>query len=169
MTFPLPYPHIKDHEAQANFEAVAGAIQPRQPTAFSYLANAFSHTSTGNFQAVTLDTNLFDTGSLWDSSNGRFVIRKTGLYLVCGQVMFAGNATGVRIMAIYQSGTIRGEGAAVLGSVSNIAPSHSMHMKLTAGDTIALYGFQSSGGNLAYATGAAPYAAWLSIGWVSTF
>jgi len=168
LPLPLPYPHVKDHEVQANFESLSGAITRRYPTAFSYLANAANHTSSGSVQATPLDTNLFDTGALWDSSNGRFAIVTPGIYLVCGQVAFASNVTGIRGTFILRNGSAWLQGLRTAGATDQVAAPISAHYEFAAGDTVALAGYQNSGGNLGYLTGTAPYFTWLSISWVST-
>lgn len=74
-----------------------------------------------------------------------------GRWQLGGMISWAGNATGIRIAAIYKNGAqITGANAAAMAgpaaNVTNVVVSATVN--LIAGDVIGLYGYQSSGGSL---------------------
>jgi len=103
--------------------------------------------------------------SEYDSDSGRsgstpwsFTIPAgmSGRWRLTGMVSWTGNATGVRIAALYKNGTqINGANAAVqaapAGNATNVLVSSTP--TLSAGDVIGLYGWQNSGGSLSTQTG----------------
>jgi hypothetical protein len=113
---------------------------------------AFSHNSTGNYLAITFNTELWDPYGMHSTSanTSRITITIAGWYLVWGGALFAANATGYRQLLIYLSGT------STLALQSDNAPSASSPTGLsvstlwyfTAGDWVELLAFQNSGGNL---------------------
>lgn len=112
-----------------------------------------SHTATGNYQAVTFDSERVDVGPMHDTSTNtsRLTVPAGGggLYSAGGLIEFAGNATGRRGIQLRLNGTtvIARVEAANLGANDhplNIATVY----QLAAGDYLELMGYQASGGNL---------------------
>jgi hypothetical protein len=146
------------------------------PQARVYLTSATNHTSTGNWQKVPLDTSTFDLGAdaaHFDNTNDRLLIHRSGLYLVQGSIIFAANGTGIRSLQLAPNGSTPSTGTgtidtdAIAGSAAAGATLRgSTIWRFNAGDYVELYGFQSSGGNLAYSVGS-PRLTWLSIAWLS--
>ena len=63
-----------------------------------YNSTDFTHNSTGNWVAVTFDTERFDTDTIHSTSTNtsRLTINTGGKYLIGGAVTFTANATGQR-------------------------------------------------------------------------
>jgi len=107
----------------------------------------------GTYTAVTFDSEDYDTDAIHDNStnNSRFTIPsgKGGKWLVTGQVTFAINSTGYRIVALYNNGS-RFAYAATLSSVNGDATSvpFSYVYDFTAADYMEVFVWQNSSGNL---------------------
>lgn len=130
-----------------------------------------SHTSTGNYQAVTFDSERVDVGAMHDTSSNtsRLTVPAGGggLYAAGGLIEFAANATGRRGIQIRLNGTtiIARTEAANLGANDHPLTIATVY-QLTAGDYLELMGFQGSGGNLNMAATSAYspefYAYWIA-------
>lgn len=130
-----------------------------------------SHTSSGNYQALTFDAERVDVGPMHDTSSntGRLTVPAGGggLFAMGGQIEFASNSTGRRGIQIRLNGTtvIAREEAANLGANPHTCTVSTVY-QLAAGDYVELMGLQASGGSLnMLATSAySPefYAHWLS-------
>lgn len=125
------------------------------PACRVYRTAALSHTSTGAFQAITWDSESFDTDGMFTASSSTLVVKTPGLYLITGVLHFAANATGVRYIDIYTNGSVcHRVQTEQTASGSFLAGRHATTVQpLAAGDTIGLAGFQNTGGNLAYNAG----------------
>lgn len=112
-----------------------------------------SHTSTGNYQALTFDSERVDVGAMHDtvSNTGRITVPSggDGFYAIGGQIEFASNATGRRGIQIRLNGTtvIAREESANLGANDHTCTIATVY-QLAAGDYVELMGLQASGGNL---------------------
>lgn len=96
---------------------------------------------------------LIDTDSLHDTStnNTRITVTAAGLYLVGASCQWAGNATGVRQLAIARGGatsTALVRASQVAGGTYSISQSVATVYWLTNGEYIEAYVYQDSGGNL---------------------
>jgi len=112
-----------------------------------------SHTSTGNYQALTFDSERVDVGAMHDTSSntGRITVPAGGggFYAIGGQIEFAGNATGRRGIQIRLNGTTVIARAEHQNQGANDHPVDIETVyQLAAGDYVELMGFQASGGNL---------------------
>jgi len=112
-----------------------------------------SHTSTGNYQALTFDSERVDVGAMHDTSTntGRLTVPAGGggFYQVGGCIEFASNGTGRRGIQVRLNGTTviaRQEAQAI--SANDHPLTISTVYQLAAGDYLELLGFQSSGANL---------------------
>ncbi len=100
----------------------------------------------------------YETADLADDTNlaiasGVVTVAKAGLYRVSGVCVWAANSTGVRHFGIGVNGSTPAQRRKVLddatASGSNVtAQAISLLLQLSANDTVALYGQQSSGGAL---------------------
>jgi hypothetical protein len=111
-------------------------------------------TSNSADSVLTFDTETFDVDGYHDNStnNSRITIPsgKTGYFLINGQVSWAANASGVRLMDIYKNGATRlarNEDGNNGGSYNKVSQASTI-VYLTAGDYVELRAFQESGGNL---------------------
>ena len=109
---------------------------------------------------ITFNGTDFLEGIDWDGTNQRFVVTSPGLYSINGAIMWASNATGRRGSAIYVNGVMVRQildpaGTDIRSTAVNVV------RNLAVGDTIELYGWQSSGAALT--TFAAGSATWLEV------
>jgi hypothetical protein len=115
---------------------------------------AISHTTTGAWQAVTLNSERHDTGAMHStvSNTSRITVPTGGggVYAVGGCVDFANNGTGVRAIGIRLNGTTflavhtsptRTDGGQPTLSIAT-------EYLLAAGDYVELMAWQNSGGAL---------------------
>jgi hypothetical protein len=112
----------------------------------------FTHNSTGNYLAITFNSERSDSYAMHDTSTNpsRITVPIAGWYYVGGHLRFTANATGIRQIAIRFGGSTYiaihsdnnpdGTYTSVL-SVSTV-------YYLTASDYVELVAFQNSGGNL---------------------
>lgn len=125
-----------------------------RPACRVYNSANFTHNSTGNWLAVTFNSERYDTTGLHSvaANTSRITIAETGLYEVGGCVEFAGNSTGRRDVQVWVDGSSAnafladgndGLGSGVWRKTIN-GP-----FRIAAGSYIELMVFQSSGGNLA--------------------
>lgn len=124
---------------------------PTMPSCRVYRAAALSHTSSGNWQDISFDTEAHDNASMFTASSTDITIPVAGLYLVTGTATFASNATGVRYVAVYNntSSTYLAE-ARWTPMAATTGMSCSAIVSLAASDVIRLRCVQNSGGSLAY-------------------
>lgn len=112
-----------------------------------------SHTSSGNYQALTFNSERVDVGAMHDTSTntGRLTVPTGGggFYSIGGAIEFASNATGRRGIQIRLNGTtiIAREESANLGANDHTCTIATVY-QLAAGDYVELMGLQASGGNL---------------------
>lgn len=129
---------------------------PTQRRCVVYQAGALSHATSGNWIAVTFDTERTDPEG-WHAANGSSItIPETGYYLVSASVTFAANATGSRGLRICTSGgTVIHGGEYASGTTASFDHpiTTSKVSFFTAADAIEVYCRQSSGGSLAYTIG----------------
>lgn len=137
----------------------------------AYRSSALTHTSTGNYTLISLDAEDDDTNSMHDNSTNpsRIVAPTAGVYLITAQARLAASATGIIGIAVLKNNA----GATYDGSKSLFATgddndsgsgqyaSASKTVRLAANDYIEMYGYQNSGGNLAYTVGTTQ--TWMSL------
>jgi len=109
--------------------------------------------SNNTWTALTFDSENFDTNTFHDNSSNtsRFTVPagKGGYYLITGNVVFAGNSTGVRNTGIYKNGAaFVYTGGAYTSPANDQRLNFSYVMSLVATDYVECYALQTSGGNL---------------------
>lgn len=127
-------------------QAVAYALRP--PACLARRAAAQS-IPTGVTTAVLLDTEHVDnTAGMFAPTSATITIGDPGVYSVSAGGIWAIAAAGDRVCMIYVNGSeIDGGGASAPGSAANlIRQSASQKVLLSAGDTVEMRVFQSSGG-----------------------
>jgi hypothetical protein len=115
--------------------------------------SAVQSINNSTWTALTFDTENFDTNTFHDNStnNTRLTIPtgKGGYYSIGGNIVFAGNATGIRAVGIYKNGSAFVYVSGIPGGVaSDIRANFAYVMSLTAGDYVEVYALQTSGGAL---------------------
>jgi hypothetical protein len=122
---------------------------------FKGYQSAAQSIANNSITAITMDTEAVDSenGHSTSSNTSRYVAPVAGWYLVIGQVAFAANGTGNRLVEI----RINGAGAATNlaqtviltpGAANGSALSAVSLIQLAAGDYVEVYGYQTSGGAL---------------------
>jgi hypothetical protein len=108
-----------------------------------------SHTTSGALQALTFNSERFDTDTMHSTSSqtGRITFTTAGYYMVGGQVEFGASATGERGLAIRLGGTttlISHNQDAIGSDQLSVVTFYAF----TAGQYVELLGYQTSGGAL---------------------
>lgn len=134
-----------------------GGAWPAAVGARVYRAAALNHASHGSEVAVAFDTETFDAGGFWDAgSPTRLTVPagEAGKYVAVASVYFADNATGGRYMGIRKNGSMTAISTIRPAGAGDAAMQVSDVMTLAVGDYVESFGWQASGGALAYTVGA---------------
>jgi len=121
-----------------------------------YNSAAFSHTSSGNFLAVTYNSERKDTDTMHSTSSNtsRLTATTVGFYAAGGTCEFAANSTGIRSVAVRVNGTTYVGGVnrttAAAGNVEQLECTTAY--QLAATDYFEVMAYQSSGGTLSVAS-----------------
>jgi len=102
---------------------------------------------------ITFDTETWDTASLHSTSSNtsRLTAAVAGKYHVCAQAVWAGNATGWRLIRLKKNNTTYYNGQranALADATAGVHNCVSDHIDLSASDYVELEVTQTSGGNL---------------------
>ena len=124
------------------------------PPMFKMTQATVQSVASGSFVQITMDT------SIWDTDSGRqsvtpfsYVIPFAGRWTFSWKVGFAVNATGSRMNALYQNGSVVTGGQDDTQSVSTAArttdfAASTESVLCNVGDVMAIYALQDSGGAL---------------------
>lgn len=155
MSFKLPYPVASDSFAiQRNFDAIALAMNPPVPQARVYNSGAISIPNI-TLTALTFDSERYDSGSLHSTSanTSRLTAPVTGLYNIGGNVEFASNATGYRILLIRFGGSSRLAQQMTMALTGDVTCLNvTAQYRMLVGEYVELCVYQSSGGALNVST-----------------
>lgn len=180
MTIPLPAPHVGDQETQINLDALAGQfpLGPHQshhqiyPQARAYKSTDFSHNSSGNWLAITLDSERWDyyppSGSeqhSTSSNTSRLTCRVPGLYVIGGGIQWDTNTTGSRGASIKINATTYLQ-IQLAPAAAELHQQVTTLYRLSPGDYVELMAFQDSGGTRTV-TAAGAYSPEFWFGWIS--
>jgi len=151
-----------------------GGTPTARPTLRALLTSAGTTAlANGATAAIPLNAVLEDSDGAYNPASGVYTVKTPGLWLVTGQVAFAGNTTGVRQAFIVAGGTA----SPIVGLATELAASvdangrcnATLLTRFAANDTFNLSGFQNSGGVLGLNTapslsqpGVALQAVWMS-------
>lgn len=131
---------IKDGKVQT-----ASALSPvytSNPYKFSAYRHAAWTTSNASFAAVVFDTESYDTGSNYNTSDGKFTAPINGFYYFHGYVRTTTSAGNANDIALYKNGSVAKYGvankAAGAGTVA-LGIEVSSVLQLTAGDYVQVY------------------------------
>lgn len=119
------------------------------PRAHVFSTVAVSHTASGSWQAVTFNTERYDTANMFDatSSTARLTSQRRGTYLVGGHVIWDSNVTGNRYVRLYVNSTTSiAEQGPIAASAAQPRFSIVGLCELDRGDYVELSGYQDSGG-----------------------
>ena len=117
-----------------------------------------SQTSNGNWQVVSAYTSVsINTHNSFNATTGIFTAPVSGTYQLSGTVAWSANATGFRGGKFTTSSTAYPNGLGSYFTTNNGATGIMIHalsslIKLNAGETVQIEGYQNSGGNLNYST-----------------
>jgi hypothetical protein len=131
--------HAVEHDAEGRQRVSCG----------KWRAGASQTLATATITAIacTVPDSRNAPGKLTMDTVGQVRIGEPGVYLVVGQIAYDTSVTGRRIAYLRLNGTVAG--------VMDVAVAGFCHVQVVeaincvAGDVIALYGYQDSGGNLA--------------------
>ena len=99
------------------------------------------------FTALTFDTEVVDTDSMWTSGTD-ITVKTAGLWQIVGHVSYASNATGGRLACIYVNGTeVRRTAVQAVNGLQTTVPISFM-TQLAVNDVVTLRAYQASGGAL---------------------
>lgn len=120
----------------------------------AYRTSAVSQTSSGSDQKFPYNLIDIDSHGSFDTTNNRYVFPVSGRYLVQSSATFVANSTGYRSLIIYKNGSaykamVSTAGRTLSASVA-CALCGSGEVDAIAGDYVEIFGFQNSGGTLAY-------------------
>jgi hypothetical protein len=115
--------------------------------AFSAYANGTQSLTSGTFTKITINTELFDTNSNFDSTtNYRFTPTVGGYYQVNGGVLISVGATGIAVASLYKNGSLATLGNSAAGDGTNNYSAISNLIYLNgSSDYVELYGLQNAG------------------------
>jgi hypothetical protein len=113
---------------------------------------AGSHSSTGNFQKVALNSTEFNDGGIFDTVTDTFTVPVgfAGRWALDARIVFSADPTGVRQLRFLKNGTTELDLASVSTPSGPTYLQCSRIVQLAEGDTVWIQALQGSGGNLAY-------------------
>jgi len=136
-------------------DAQEGHVHGPAAKASAYNSAAISHTTSGTFQVITLDSEYYDSHGMHSTSSNtsRLTCVLPGTYIAIGSFNWAAAAGGRRMGEIRLNGSTSSYGRHEIGSVADATalPTHiciTPPLELITGDYLELFGFQSSGGAL---------------------
>lgn len=114
--------------------------------------NAAQAVTTATFTVLALNSERYDTDGIHDTvtNNSRLTCKTAGKYIITGNVEFAANATGFRIVQIYLNGATTIAYQIELNPTAGglIEMTISTLYSLALNDFVELRVYQNSGGNL---------------------
>lgn len=120
------------------------------------------------YTTLSFPNKTFDTDAMWNAGqNDRLTIQTAGKYLIYGMVEWDLSGTGVRSLSIHVNGAVHPVGLERIGAHSGVY--HFMCVMavvtLSAGDSVQLKAYQTSGGALTiFAEDGSPFLTTIKIG-----
>src|SRR5262245_53472431 len=142
----------------ADVTAGANTVKLNKPPRVRVLKSAVQSLTNNTFEALTFNTESFDSHGMHDTAtnNSRITPNKAGLYWVKGQVSFASNATGHRDARIMKNGTteLHSQFLGAVNGVNTKVQTSGLVDFNGSSDYVELEARQNSGGALDAAGGA---------------
>ncbi|NUP53433.1 MAG: hypothetical protein HOW97_39855 [Catenulispora sp.] len=133
------------------YNGITYLLTPPLYAGYQSAAQSIANTS---LTAITMDSSVVDSygGHSSITNNTRYTAQVGGYYLVIGQVGYAANASGNRLIELHKNGG----GTLALGQGVGLAPTTANNgavqvtalVLLSAGDYVEAYTYQTSGGSL---------------------
>lgn len=165
--YQIPYPELTDiPDGAGQMKALATqvdvkvkgiddrlVVQEVGGPAVQVTATAIQSIATGAYTAVNFDAEDFDATAMHDlvANTSRLVCKKAGVYLACGGIPFAANATGRRGAAWFIGGTQAVGAPIALQATATgtcYVPAPTCYLKLTVNQYVELQAWQDSGAAL---------------------
>jgi hypothetical protein len=127
---------------------------PVNGPAFSAYNTSYQTLANTTYTKIAYNTEEFDTGSCYDTTNYRFTPNVAGYYQLNAIIGFTANATGAVFLRLYKNGSAFKDGIYVPNA--NTGPELVCSWLAYANgstDYFEIYGWQSSGGNLSAGSG----------------
>lgn len=116
---------------------------------------ALTMTTSGTIYLLSWDTEDWDIGTMHTGSGSAVTVPANGRYEIRAQISWAANATGVRALYLRKNAAGSSAGGTLLLQLAHATSASgiegvftSKHVQLLAGETIELFGQQTSGGSL---------------------
>ena len=139
-------------EVERFMEATAEAVVPRTSEVFAYFGSATEATADGVSEKIKYDTEVYDADGAFDTTNNKFVVPETGIYIVSAQLRWDANTTGVRTLSIKVGGVLQAVNS--IAGASSFVDQQCVYVgRLAADDEVTVDCFQNSTGGLNYRGG----------------
>lgn len=117
--------------------------------------NSFTQTANNAEQLIGgWNTPAIDTHGGLNAATGVYTVPVAGVYEIGATVVYNNNSTGARFFSIRKNGSHDSYSSQIPASISavsiGVTVMGSTIIRCVAGDTLSIYGYQSSGGNLSY-------------------
>lgn len=127
---------------------------------FAYLPSNQTITGNNTDNLVNLTSTLYNNGSVFDTTNKRFVAPVAGIYHFDFMIHAGTSGTYDNEIRIYKNGSVYSYGARANAANGGFTTVHQgMDMQLAAGDQVSLYAQQSTATSL---QGSFPYTTYMS-------
>jgi len=144
-------------------------IATSETVALKTTLSSFTQTANNTEQLIggwTAPT--FDTHSGFNATTGNYTCPVAGKYQILATVGFANNSTGNRYFSFRKNAAVDAYSQQISASVSaasvGVVVTGGTIIQCNAGDTLSIYGYQNSGGNLAYTVGSTTHLSIIRVG-----
>lgn len=131
------------------------AIAATETIAMKATLNSFTQTANNAEQLIGgWNTPAIDTHGGLNAATGVYTVPVAGVYEIGATVVYNNNSTGARFFSIRKNGSHDSYSSQIPASISavsiGVTVMGSTIIRCVAGDTLSIYGYQNSGGNLSY-------------------
>lgn len=141
------YIPMLDAETMTTKRTTLGLLQPfDNPYKFSAYRNAAANTGNNTFAKISFDTELFDSNSNFDTSNGRYTVAVTGFYQFNASFSCTTGSSEILIITLFKNGSEFDRGQRLVHTTAGTAQLiYSNLIQLSAGDYVEIYSYASGG------------------------